>query len=635
MQSNLNVIQVNFDTQNSPEYSKNSMADDVWEIFDTSREKMKTIDFNSKCEGLPDEWKILMKQLTDNWVERNEKGELFVSAFHTVEIKSSTLTTFFKNVTVRYPNKAINNLNWEEIADCFIRGSEGKPQKLATIKNRNGRWQELFDLHDYGLGEFTINELPNSRQFQKFGERAYVQEVGTKEEYYSKGSFAGAPMPVVIPLLSHCLEILDNDETKYLLAQYEYLRRIPEHERTRRNLFLHNNKIGQHHFPTNFMVSKSGKEMAECVLKRYPDLSSIEELPYQTWPFTEGRESDPRSQMAHNKRVLVAAIIATMILTGIRKSEIAFMPADALKRKDDGTYEFTSDIFKTNSGIPTVRYIAGYSATIVDVLDELGMQSLSEREYLFSYVHMSQNITYKTFTATADTFMKRNIDWFYEEFKAAHDESISELAENITAHMFRHSFAEFALRRFDGDVMEHIRRHFRHWSGSYMTFEYVKAKQHEDEWQENVNQYLIEKIQQFVDGSADLLGSMGKTIKRMVSESTLLSPREVAEEVQGKLGNVTLKAHEYGFCVLVDATQDQAMCYDKQLKMANTEDATIHQCSRCIHRLTLQSQTETIKRLGWSFKQRAKLYELEGELSGVFAKEMKVAKALLADIAND
>ena len=635
MQSNLNVIQVNFEKHNSPEYSKNSLADDAWEIFDTSREKMKTIDFNSKCKGLPDEWKILMKQLMDTWVERNDKGELFVSAFHTVELKSSVIVTFFRNVAERYPDKALHSLNWEEIADCFIRGSEGNPQRWATIQTRTGRWQELFDLHDYGYGDFTINELPSRHQFKKLGERSYVAEVGTKEEYYSKGSFEGAPMPVVIPLLSHCLEILDNDETKYLLAQYEYLRKIPEKERTRSSLFLNNKKYGQHHFPTNFMVSKTGKAMAECVLKRYPNLSSTEELPYQTWPFTEGRESDPKSQMAHNKRILVPAIIATMILTGIRKSEISYMPADALKRKDNGTYEFTSNIFKTNNGIPTVRYIAGHSAKIVDVLDELGMEPLSKREHLFSYVHVSQNVTYKTFTATNPNFMRINIDWFYEEFKAAHDESISELAENITAHMFRHSFAEFALRRFDGDVVEHIRRHFRHWSDSYMTFEYVKAKQHEDEWQENVNQYLIEKIEQFVDGSADLLGSMGKTIKRMVSESTLLSHREVAEEVQGKLGNVTLKAHEYGFCVLVDATQDQAMCYDKQLKMANTEDATIHQCSRCIHRLTLQSQTETIKRLGWSFKQRAKLYELESELSGVFAKEMKVAKALLADIAND
>src|SRR5690606_14175018 len=66
----------------------------------------------------------------------------------------------------------------------------------------------------------------------------------------------------------------------------------------------------------------------------------------------------------------------------------------------------------------------------------------------------------------------KNIDLFLNPF-LADDLKIKEF--NI--HSVRHAWAEFALRRFDGDaVPELVRLHFRHHFGSYMTRRYLHGK---------------------------------------------------------------------------------------------------------------------------------------------------------------
>ena len=211
----------------------------------------------------------------------------------------------------------------------------------------------------------------------------------------------------------------------------------------------------------------------------------------------------------------------------------------------------------------------------------------------------------------------------------------SSALDKITPHMFRHTFAEFALRRFDGNVVELIRLHFRHHYGSFMTYEYTGNKQHESEWTKLVDNYLVELVERYISNGEELLGQMGKTIKAMADKYTHLSPQEAARRVKEDFGSFTIKPHEYGFCMLRTATAAQAACWDKKLKLPKPEDATVNMCARCIHRLTLESQIEDVKRIGWVMQERAKAFnEIDAEFASLFSDEIAVARALMADIQN-
>jgi len=637
------VVKVNFGTEQSPEVIDenvgiNRLIDDKWIII-CAKENIPAvnIDFNKSYKHLSPAEKIIVKECISHNCERKADGSLIANNDSTIQMIQTYSKSFFAEKRTRYPNLETIELSFEQICDCLIFKQDGSVRSYNTLRTVGNFW-EYF----YQSGVFAYPLV--QQQLYNYAEGVSRDLGNSRKEFYSSSTYGVVPMGVAMPLLSYCTDIIDSDETKYLLGYHNYIRTIPESEYTIEHLkgvYKPRQKSwvswGKHNFREHFNSdTETGRAMTHSVLKQYPVGTKVEDLPFQSWPFNYGSISTEHSHLHETKKVFFASLIAFMTLTGIRISEISSMKSDAIKKNGD-RYDFETNIWKTHKGLPTVRYIAGYAAKIADVVGGLGLVPLENRDLFFEYTTLSQKGKSARFALPSKTGQTANNinDVIFDKFLDEHDDKLRQLCEKITPHMFRHTFAEFALRRFDGNVVELIRLHFRHHYGSFMTYEYTGDKQHESEWTKLVDDYLVELVERYISNGEELLGQMGKTVKAMADKYTHLSPQEAAQRVKEDFGSFTIKPHEYGFCMLRTATAAQAACYDKKLKLPKPEDATVNMCARCIHRLTLESQIEDVKRIGWVMQERAKAFnEIDAEFASLFSDEIAVARALMADIQN-
>mgnify|MGYP001433065260 CR=1 FL=1 len=86
-------------------------------------------------------------------------------------------------------------------------------------------------------------------------------------------------------------------------------------------------------------------------------------------------------------------------------------------------------------------------------------------------------------------------------------------------HMFRHSWAGFALRRFDGDVLEKVRHHFRHHFGSYYTRHYVSGRLTAVQQRSLEREYLNEIFNKIATSdSGGFVGPIAVELKKIISD---------------------------------------------------------------------------------------------------------------------
>lgn len=474
-------------------------------------------------------------------------------------------------------------------------------------------------------------------------------------------NLGGMPMSLLILLLSDAIAVMHSDETKYLLAFFEYQKNLA----AKSEPFTVDKTI-QKNVPRassldriqRYFLSEESKRFRKksksivCVLPEYCvaecQVSSTDELPLQRWPF-----KGARGLSRHLHCVYEAGYIIFACVTGARRSELEHLLVSDLIERTDGAYYFRSLMCKTNHGIPTIRSVHGLAADVVSILERLSLENKRDLKLpLFSaprgmFVSRSnEDLPQPNMTNLVNEQNARYIlkNYIAKRFLKIHPGLETELNNiNITPHRFRHAFAEFALRRFDGNVPELIRRHFRHHYKSFMTSLYTFGKIHIGETYTQAQMgrnYLEELGLNWLSGSEDLFGPIGIAIKKKVQDIKFLPE----DELQGELSKWInteftgeIKAMEYGFCALRFQTVTKANCGDKLTGAPRLEEASMTVCSGCPHLLSIGSQRQDIIRIGQSILEQQKTYKRLGitPLLNACHGELKRAEAMLKMIGAE
>ncbi|MBR9886435.1 MAG: site-specific integrase [Oceanospirillales bacterium] len=452
----------------------------------------------------------------------------------------------------------------------------------------------------------------------------------------------GLGVPQQIALLMHSLEFLRSDKTKLVIA----LTRFSHQGYLLSNLNLFRvggiTRIGTKGSRGKHKPAPQYADKRACLLK---ELSvkfggeQWEDLPdwLGSFSFEAGSGVGTTSEFSrHQNDITTAALIVFMILSGARRNELESIQGSDIEPDLDGTtWTFRSDINKTNQGIGAIRYIGGIVAEVTNVLRDLkGYVDPEFQEPLFKVVMQKLDVSHRPnragktnireSSAGVQSFINRHVNPFLHESLKITD---------FTPHSCRHAWAEFALRRFDGNsVPELIREHFRHAYGSYMTDHYIMGKVFEEDGRDLQMEYIRELIGRVAEGSERIYGPVGDYIITMIESFEFVHEDEIeliADTFEGYID-----VHEYGFCLVRPETVSQAQCFNKETQLAETTEACWEKCGGCLNRGTMPSQREDIHRLGVSAKVSINSFKNLGLISlvNVYESQLKRCAAAINEI---
>ncbi|ULF67641.1 hypothetical protein K6745_12070 [Vibrio alginolyticus] len=344
----------------------------------------------------------------------------------------------------------------------------------------------------------------------------------------------------------------------------------------------------------------------------------------------------------HNCSLTVIAI-----LTGIRVHELANIKANNAIKEESGVVYLTTRIDKTHQGLPVTRSTGDAVSIAVDSLLEL------------SYIDKTQPLKYKvngvikegycSIFYNAATYAARRYhtqpDKLVNDLKAAWlgvpdsqvkkearngtlnrfindiyektlkslspetEKEIRDLDENISVHAFRHTFVDFLLRRFDGDVYRAIRRCFAHSSKDVMNYvdNYIRNKvspQVQSIAERAYTHELIKKIAGDINHT-QFTGASVEYVRKKLSTMSWVTMDELDEKIYDWIssdgdGLVRLVPHSYGFCMLFKDRVPLAKCRDFS-GVAKVERGESNLCLGCSNvavksdsHLTTLEQLQTI-----------------------------------------
>lgn len=479
-------------------------------------------------------------------------------------------------------------------------------------------------------------------------------------EWVCGSKLDGIPMSLLMVLLSDAISIINSDLTRYLLAFFQYQKDIISQKfpltngyRKNRGVYFTPQKVNRIY---RFFLSERTANYPKTVDHMYVVLpeycarecrvGSANELPLKTWPFKTVRDIS-----RHMQRVYAAGFIIFSCVTGARRDELEKLRVSDLLREKDGSYSFRSEINKTNYGIPTIRSITGLASDVVEVLERLSLEdkTTSDLPLFWAPQGLSLQIYGQPFQFARSTnlaaeqnarhILRRHIR---KDFLCEFPGLSAELEFiQVTPHRFRHAFAEFALRRFDGNVPDLIRRHFRHHYGSFMTNTYTSGKLYVSETyspEKMALNYLSELGLNWLDDKEQLYGPIGMLIKQKLKAWNFLAPDELEKELAAWCEEEftgEFKPMEYGFCVVRHKTLKQANCRDEITGMPVFENSSLCTCTGCVHSLSIGSQREDIIRIGQSVKEQLNSFRKLriAPLVQACEKELKYAEALIRIIS--
>lgn len=318
-------------------------------------------------------------------------------------------------------------------------------------------------------------------------------------------------------------------------------------------------------------------------------------------------------------KVIYPALIVFASMAGARQGELESIRHCDIEQDEHGNYQYRSAIEKTNHGIKTMRWIGGYAAQIVDRLRALDIRldcSASEDECeqrsLFSALTYSTNMPINSLKDMWRQNTKTGTHYSANQFSCWVEYWLNEqLHETLRTHYFgmhsfRHTWAEFALRRFDGmGVPELIRLHFRHSFGSYFLDHYLRDKIKEsDDMELTIEQrYMADIVGKVANGDMQIYGAAVNYLKKAVSEIKAMSLEEfkvVASQYS------TIDVHEYGICAVREGSESLAQCYDKKSATPQTGLASWSKCGPCANRLSPDWTRDALISYGATLNHRKK-----------------------------
>ncbi len=534
------------------------------------------------------------------------------------ELDEMQVHTLYRNLTKRSATATNNS------------GRINKPINKRTVERRARLLERISINYQLGLTPDGIVTALAEAQYLELLKPTVTPYVEWKE-WLKGGSLGEFPLECALTLLVHSISVIRSNSTRLILALQDafkehVIQKYPEHSFQQRSDKLskklkilntydyHENTVGDirtriakdpfHRAVYNAYEARNGKveEIDTAVIRTIGDYNKV------------------------RKDVAYSCLMIIMITSGIRASELRSLTRDSFKVDENGLVSFKSNIKKTNHSIGTERPITGVSLEAYNMLNDLNMKpNPNSSDSLFDIDSISNQLKVLTRCGGYQNWVINTLKTLLPDYKPEEHPAPS-------PHRFRHTWAELALRRFDGNVHEAVRSHFRHAVGSWMTMKYLKGKYHEDV--ELISKaYMSELIGRAASGKEELFGPVGRYILKQLAELKALTPEDIEELVEEF---DIVEPHEYGYCMIRKDQRPQAKCFDKESQAPLYDQAKFELCGGCVGSLRLANHKDTIIRIGMAAQEHARLFEEMGysAVTALSKKTVKLCESAIKDFDN-
>lgn len=621
----------------------NKLSDESWLITHPTTLAKTSLDWSEAIPLATTIQLIMFKQLMRDAGKSEHDGSLFIKN-HMNHIDLYRWLTFAINNLNRKNIQRLSDLTPEDVMNIIVDTVKKRVTKKTTVAAHSTvekRWHLLSKISEGYLSRILIdgfNEIPSYKSVINALQPIVSSETDWAE-WLAEGSYGSVPLPIASLYLKESIDVIRSINTKW----YEFITNFVRANEAIPQGFLYRVVSRSE---DGWVISRTGVQSPLMKIfiseaRVFFKLSGKKKLP--KFPFKNGDDLENYSFILHG-----AAQIIFLSLTGARRSEVISIKNGDLIKQNNGTYKFRSEIKKTNDAIPTLRDIAGLAAEAYDAIKSVKLhQDSSEdgnifEQSTFTWSHFLPKTikhgSYQRLPVRLQRFALHIEKKYGAEFY---------YSDKIAPHQFRHTFAEFALRRFDGNVLDAIRNHFRHSYNSFMTGRYIRRKIYEGLEEQDtdflsdllaggstvVREYIGELIQRAKNGEK-LYGATGQWIVERVKLIEFLDPKtlnEIIDEFDGELS-----PHEYGICLIRKETKMQAKCFDKVSGTANTDEARWGLCGNCVNRLSLPNNKDAIMRIGMKSQVHAESFKKAGliTIANLEESNIKTAMAALAEIEN-
>lgn len=468
----------------------------------------------------------------------------------------SDLETFFYEKMVKHSETA------EQDTELY---SYHRMSDYITILNQSHNFKIQGKCQD-GLS-FPITTNISKQLFKR-----RLREMGITYEQWKVGKhFKTIPLSIAATLLTKAIETIESVPTKILTCLYSAYRQ-------------HNQYRDQSWFAT----ATRPLDIVEYSIRNDSDSTGIiQELRIHGLPHITHLPWENKTSLNNYQKIIEGAALTIFFTqSGHRFSELASTLSTETKMIN-GRMFVRQSLDKEHKGLRLYRPLAKLSATTAHTMWKLSYLD-STRSPLPLFHHTSKPAS-RYFTPVADpgychmALIKRLNDFYYKQVVPYIPEAAQE-HPRITFHQFRHTFAEFVLRRFDEDVHINLREHFMHLS-DHSTRIYEEQKLSKEVSFQLEIDYLREIIGKIAEGKLEsrYWGPAFKRIQGLVKQLKFLTSNELDDWYENIAEQIERFAvFEWGFCVLFSSSKNEAKCHDSISGLPDVDGhASAGRCTGC------------------------------------------------------
>lgn len=470
--------------------------------------------------------------------------------------------------------------------------------KRSLVKVKNPLAKQMFErtttllkrwFYSYQSGEVSDGPefLFTAKMVEPSLKSAFRGHAKSLKDWKKGGSYGSIPFVIANVLLADALKICRSNSTKKILVYFNVVRE--------RNAYKHLSSFWEFSNDTQIKRYKNSGNIAELSVNKYGDYiggdiaaqcKNYLVLPLHHELLKIHMDNEPEVPFifpwrTYNElrkeyiRIQSAIYIIFLSVMGKRgPSEVRTLRGSDITRSDGVTGHdavFRPSIWKTNKGVRQEQGVTNFIDEIFELACALGYKNKSGTDTPLFCTLGAIDSSHLSPTAVSMQQISQWLEDYYEDFcNRAGDVTsfnIKKSHNKILSHQFRHSFAEFALRRFDGNVEELIRQHFCHRYNHWWTKRYTEDKLDIDHINEINRQYIKELVPRILFDSAanpEYVGAMALYIKKQFSHTFNIVSADEAESIIEKVCEDTLQvtAHEYGWCLLHRESYGSAKCRD-------------------------------------------------------------------------
>lgn len=595
--------------------SKNILGDFVYSIQDNKSKKLGNISFDFACSNDKKNWAQQTFVEMSFILHRERSQPILVTNIHAAKTCALSLRAICEDWENFRPHKPMWNWTLEELTHFFWRimpRKEVSEQYPSPIYS-NQRFQDLAQIFNVShktriLGKsfdglsFTINFQLKISIMEPLLDRHNIPYA----EWRAGKSYPAVPLGICSVLLMKAIHLVESYETSLASVLYRTWRKNPQH---------HKEWISKELTPLDLVALTKAQPDDRFGLIEECSRHGIELASALPW-------SGKKDFRVFRRRLQGACINVLFIQSGHRGHEFISTVSNDRKRKNGRLY-VKQRLGKSLDGLKVYRPYAELSARAAEVL--WGISYIDPDLYPLPLQHafhdygsaktvMLGSIPPETLEPNNIMTLNKRINSFYKSDVLSIMEEAKSLHPSLSTHQFRHSFAEFCLRRFDEDVHESLREHFVHKS-DYATQVYERIKLDPSVQSMLERNYLLEIIGKAAEGKLEskFWGPAFARIHKEVEKIKFLYPSSPEEHYRDILTGVERFAvFEWGFCVLFTSSKHEANCLDSQTGLPDIDSlASVSRCTTCPNNMGNSIQKQRLLRTELAFAEAARAHPIK------------------------